>query len=305
MLAHVAPFARRGYRVDMAMSDRAKRKIVFQGTQSGAAGEPDTHLELYLLEAESSILIRIATLDDKLQATLTGKHERVEALLDAVAQIPAASQFRQAGDTVVADSFDVAPDTSPALTACAACVGGLIIEMDARTVVGEPMETTLRQMDPSAHYELPDDLLALADAAWRPLTTTDLGWGTSLRVPVREPKRSRLAMQRFGAMAAGVDAFLARSPLDYHCAHRGARLRLYARRCVPILSCVLIVASLPLLDRYVLGDEAAMHPGFLSLPPLLMIAAFALTWRDTPRIEIPPWPRTLMATAWPHQSTTP
>ena len=68
---------------------------------------------------------------------------------------------------------------------------------------------------------------------------------------------------------------------------------------MPALTCLAIVASLPLLDIYVLDSGQAMHPGFLSLPPLLMVAAMLLTWRDTPRIELPPWPRPLAADAWP------
>jgi uncharacterized BrkB/YihY/UPF0761 family membrane protein len=100
-------------------------------------------------------------------------------------------------------------------------------------------------------------------------------------------------------MAAAVSAALSAPPQQYHVQRRLARWRLYLRRFIPIGVCVGIVASLPLLDRYVLDDERGLHPGFLSLPPLLMIGALVLTWREMPRIEIPPWPRALSADAWP------
>ena len=285
----------------MPASDRGQRKIVFQATAAAQSDEPVTHIELYLLEADAAVLLRVAVLAGRLQATLTGKDDRLDALLDAFEEFPAAAQFRRTGGAVVADSYDIAPGQAPALTACATRVGGLIIEMDARTVVGEPMDTRITPVNPTMRYQLPDDLFAVTHVAWRPLTTTDHGWSSSLRVPVREPKRSQRAKSRFATMAADVHQFLSRPPTDYQRQVGGRRRRLYLRRLVPVLTCVMIIASLPLLDRYVLGGDTAMHPGFLSLPPLLMIGAFALTWRDTPRIEIPPWPRALGAKAWPER----
>lgn len=301
MLVHVAPFAQRALRVDLDACDRALRLVVFRPAEPEAGSELRAHYELLLHGEGATSLMRIATLGDRLQATATAQGDDIEALLETLETLPLARHFTTVDGVSVAYSYDIEPEAGaqPALTGCAAVVGDLLIETDARTVVGEPMTTTLRVPDPERRYRLPDDLLLLTHRAWRPLTDTDMGWSSNLRVPVREPARSRATMRRFADMVSGVDGFLRRPPADYHRLHRGARWRVYARRLVPALTCVLIVASLPLLDIYVLDSDRAMHPAFLSLPPLLMVAAMLMTWRDMPRIEIPPWPKPLADDAWP------
>lgn len=302
-----APFVQHGLTVDLAASDRSARRIAFTAPAAGSATDAQTEAgielryDLYLLSPDAPVLIRIATFDGTLQATVSCQGEDLQAMLAAVATVTPSSQFRAAGQATVADSFDIDPQPGavPRLTACAAQVAGLIIETDARTVVGEPMETTLRALNPDAQWQLPDDLLSLAHPGWRPLTETDEGWRTTLKVPVREPARSRETQKRFARMVDAVSSVLSQPPERYHRDHRARRWRIYGRRFIPAGVCVAIVGALPLLDRFVLGDGAQMHPGFLSLPPVLMIGALVLTWRDTPRIEIPPRPVPLDDTAWP------
>lgn len=301
VLRAAAPLTRLGLRVDLAGSDRANRKITFQEQPIAEHDHIRVSHELYLLEEGASILIRISRWADRLQATLTTQGGDIAALTQALARMAPADQFRHEGGTLVADSYDVKPtaDAVPELTSCATSIHGLLIETDARTVIGEPMNTTLKRPSAATGWSLPDDLLALSHRGWRPLTESDEGWSTTLQVPVREPARSREARRRFGLMAAAVGAALSEPPQRYHEHRRMARWRLYLRRFIPIGVCVGIVAALPLLDRYVLSDERGLHPGFLSLPPLLMIGALVLTWREMPRIEVPPRPRPLPADAWP------
>lgn len=301
VLRAAAALTRRGQRVDLAASDRAKRKIAFQEQTLLADPAIKTTHELYLLEEGATILIRKAHLGGRLQATLTSQGANIESLAAALERLPAQDQFRDADGTVVADSYDIDPDTQagPELTGCATIIRGLLIQTDARTVIGEPMSTSLSCPAGGPAWSLPDDLLALTHAGWRPLTETDEGWSTTLQVPVREPARSRETLRRFALMAGQVAAALSAPAGHYHRERRGARWRLYLRRFLPIVVCIAIVAALPLLDRFVLGDERGLHPGFLSLPPLLMIGALVLTWREMPRIEIPPRPGTLIDEAWP------
>ncbi|MFK7886371.1 MAG: hypothetical protein AB8G16_05840 [Gammaproteobacteria bacterium] len=302
VLRAAAPLTRAGLRVDLPASDRARRKIAF--VQQALPDDPliAVRHELHLLEEGATILIRIAEYDHRLQATLTTQGGDIDALAAALLRLAAEDQFRFEGEALVADSYDVAPekDARLELTGCATIVRGLLIETDARTVIGEPMTTTLALKGGATPWHLPDDFLALTHHGWRPLTETDEGWSTTLQVPVRQPARGRETRRRFGLMAAQIAAALSAPPQNYHRERRAARWRLYLRRFIPVFVCVAIVAALPLLDRLVLSDERGLHPAFLSLPPLLMIGALMLTWREMPRIEIPPRPRSLAANAWPY-----
>ena len=293
-----APFVQRGLGANLAASDRAARRITFVPKTQDDEALALTY-DLYLLPPDPPVLIRRAVLDGSLQATTNAQGMDVAGLIDAVQALAPERQFRRVGGALIADSYDVTNSGAPRLTACTSSIGPLLIEMDARTVVGEAMTTRLYVPDPNARLALPDDLFALVDRRWRPLFDHDDGWSTSLRPPVREPQRSDAARDIFGATMDHVARVLSEAPGAYHQTYGRRRWWVFWRRYVPIGACVAIVGALPLIDRFLIGDDTTLHPGFISLPPMLMIVVMLLSWRDMPLFEIPPRPRRLPDHAWP------
>ncbi len=290
------PFAAAGLRADLDASDRSARRITFVPCEP--AGDLDLHYDLYLLPPDDPVLIRRAVHESRLQATASAQGGDLAGLLTQVAALPPASQFRRVDPVLVADSYDLANADDPRLTGCACSVGGLLVELDARTVVGEPMTVQVYAPRHAEPVSLPDDLFTLVDRRWRPLFEDDEGWRTTVRPPVAEPGRSQVARQLFADTMAHVARVLSQPPADYHRRHARRRWWVFGRRYVPIGMCVAIVGALPLVDRYVIGEDTTLHPGFVSLPPILMIAAMLMTWRDLPLFEFPPVPRRLPDRAW-------
>ncbi|MEO1574916.1 MAG: hypothetical protein AAFU65_08145, partial [Pseudomonadota bacterium] len=294
-----APFARRGLRADLAASDRAARRITFVPGEPDRAGEIDLTFDLYLLDPDPPVLIRRASHGGALQATASAQGMDISILLDHLDTLDPANQFRSPGEALVADSYDLTDDGEHRLTACAAVVGGLLVELDARTVVGEPMTARVYSARHGVPVRLPDDLFTLVDRRWRPLFEADEGYSTSLRPPVSEPARSQTARDVFAQTMDHMSRVLSRPPGDYHAQHGRRRWWVFGRRYVPIGLCVAIVGALPLIDRYLIDEDTQLHPGFLSLPPVLMIAVMLLSWRDMPLFGFPPLPRRLADNAWP------
>lgn len=297
-----APFARRGLKSDLAASDRSARRIRFAPAES--VGDVALAFDLYLLDPDPPVLIRRATLGGELQATASAQGLDVNRLLEHLDSLDPAGQFRRTASCVVADSYDLTDDGEHRLTACAAITGGLLVELDARTVVGEPMTARVYARGPAASISLPDDLFTLVDRRWRPLFDADDGYSTSLRPPVPEPARSNTAREVFASTMDHMASVLSEPPAAYHARYGRRRWWVFGRRYVPIGMCVAIIGTLPLIDRFLLDENTPLHPGFVSLPPILMIAAMLMTWRDLPLFEFPPVPRRLSDNAWSAAAST-
>ncbi|MEM6640563.1 MAG: hypothetical protein AAF610_11775, partial [Pseudomonadota bacterium] len=275
---------------------RAARRLSFVPAEPGD-GEIELAYDLYLRDGASPVILRRALFCGQLQATAAIPGDDLAAMLETLASLDPDTQFRREG-TTVADSFDLSLDGGPRLTSCAARVAGLLVELDARTVVGESMNVRIYSPPNGADCRLPDDVFALVDRRWQPLFERDDGWSTVFKAPTAEPQRTQVAMDVFARTMSHLARVLGSPPEQYHASFSRRRWRVFLRRYIPVSVCLAVVAALPLIDRYLLDDTTELHPAFLSLTPLLMIGYMLLMWRDVPLFELPPRPRALPGDAW-------
>jgi hypothetical protein len=245
-------------------------------------------------------LRRVVTANDGLQATLDVRGPRLATLLERMLAVPPETHFRTAEGTLIADSYSCPDDPGQPLKLLEsqARVQGLQIALDARTVVGEPMSVTLTPLDPQVPLALPADLFAVLGMPWKLLRHRDGSWKFLLHAPTREPGRSTATLQRFARAVIHLDRVLGDAPAAFHGAYRGARWRVWVRRLTPLAVGVVIIASLPLIDRLFLNDEANMNPLIFGIPNFLIIAFIYLSRHEMPNLELPPFPRPLAADAW-------
>ncbi|MEM9304311.1 MAG: hypothetical protein AAGE01_19525 [Pseudomonadota bacterium] len=292
-----APVVRRGWRVDLAESDRTAGSIAF------LPSEPDPALKVGLRVdfhgRSGPKLVRTAAHADGAVAAYLVERGSLEAMLEALGSLPAAAQFRSTDQGVIADDFSLRLDreASPRLIGCCGRIGGLVLSLDAKTIMGEPMTLHIRPVDPERKPSLPDDLLAVLGPRWRPLIDHRGGWNCELKAPGKDPRRSIVARERFAQAMTHVDAVLASPPPRFHGAFLGARWRSFVRRSSIIWVPLLIVGSLPLIDWLFL-TERQLHPLFQMSPPIIFAFLMLIWWRDMPRFEVPPLPRPVPDDAW-------
>ncbi len=310
ILRHVGPFAQVSRHVDLARSDRAARVLTFKPvahtvTLEGVAPVQVTErLRLNLSRPVPRLRRTVSIADgpvlDGLEATLSARGADLEALLERTLCVPVATHFRVAAGTLIADSYRCPddPELPLVLRESRARVDGFEVVLDARTVVGEPLTGTLTSLELNARHSLPEDLVAVLGHAWSVLTEKDHGWTFLLRVPAREPRRSKVTLARFEQTVTHLTDVLTSGPTGFHAAHRSARWQVWLRRLMPLIIIVAMLGSLPLLDRFVFDENTSMHPLALGLPNLLILAFLYLSRHEMPSIGIPPLPRPLKPSAW-------
>jgi hypothetical protein len=304
ILRHVGPFTRAGHHVDLSGSDRAARTLAFKPLEHRAPSAPGpgqlTERLRLDLSGSAARLRRTVTAHSGLEATLEASGNDLAVLLERILAVPPEQHFRTAEGLLIADSYRCPDDSGQPLKLLEslAQARGLQIGLDARTVGSEPMSVTLTPPDPQTPPELPADLVAVLGRPWKLLRYREGRWTFLLHTPTREPERSTAALQRFAHAVTHLDRVLGDAPGAFHPTYRAARWRVWARRLTPLAIAVAMLASLPLIDRYLLNDEAGMNPLIFGIPNFLIIVFIYVSRHEMPTFTWPSFPQPLAPDAW-------
>lgn len=298
IISRVSPFTRRGRLVDLTATDRLERRVVFKTIEHPGVmdGAPPLREELVLENPrpEAYRLTRIVIHPSGLKARVEADGPDPGELLARIEAVPLARGFRSGGGYVMAESYRL--DTGELfLTSVVAEAGGLSILVKMPTVRGYPAEISLRSA-PGESWELPEDLLAVLGWDWRPIEQKPDEWVGTLRVRGREPERSRRAEERLETTVAHLARTLAEPPRLFHERFARARWGVAFRRAIPLLVCIALLVGAAALSKLDIPQESALQLLIFNAPPLMMIAFFS--FREIPRIEIPPLPRPSRKAMW-------
>jgi hypothetical protein len=313
ILSLVGPFTRRGRHVDLAASDRLERRLVFRPIMHAAeidgCGALTEVLRLENPRPDFYRLVRTLTLPNGIAATLSTEGPHPGDLLTQIEAVPLQRQFQIVADVVIAQSYRLAPGSEGqamgmVLIWAEAQLQGLTLALQAENGKGYPAEIELLPT-PDGPLDLPDDVLAILGWDWRVLRRSVAGWTGSLRVPRREPARSRRIETALQQAVAHLARTLAEPPRRYHERLVGARWRVVFRRTLPLLACFALIAATSALTLVHIPQDSMILMMIFNLPPLLMLILFGM--RELPRFEIPPLPRPSTASSWlkaPASATT-
>ena len=145
---------------------------------------------------------------------------------------------------------------------------------------------------------IPDDILAILGAQWRPLRSRGDHWKGVLRELGKQEIRTARAESHIDEALNHLYGTLSQSPENYQALHSKARWRVYIRRLQPLMLFIGILMLMPISWFFVSNGAMSIHPLALGLTPLLMVGVVVLTAREIPVMEIPPRPEPLPATAW-------
>jgi hypothetical protein len=308
----VEPFARAGRPVDLAASDRAARRIVFRSREvSPQALDAPAWRETLALDCSRQghfMLQRTIVGPGGASARLEASGADPGELLGRVDAVPPARHFSEGAEYLIARSYEadlprgVHPDraggAAPLVLTCAQLtVEGLTLELfirlpNLRTVAADLVLTPA----PGPMPDLPEDLLAVLGWDWTRLMRSKDGWSSKLRLRGQVLRRSRTAEAALETAAAHLARVMAEPPERFHDRHRAARWGVVARRGIPSLTIVLMVAGALLLPSLTDTSNAGLWMALHYVPIGLLAVAFSL--QELPQIEIPPWPRRARARRW-------
>jgi hypothetical protein len=246
-----------------------------------------------------------ASLAGPLCAVLEAEGPQVPELLAWLDAVTPAQQWLLAGGVPVALGHKLMTpargQTEPVLllASARAQLAGLAVELQVSRVKNVPAEITLHPL-PGAHpappQTLPEDLLAVLGLAWSRLVRSSSGWRATVQLRGEGAARAQDAQAKFCRTVEHLAQVLAQAPAQFHARFAAARWRVSLRRGFPLLVCSGLIgaaAAVPLLE---LGPDSVWRMLIFNAPPLLLLWMFTL--RELPRIEIPPLPRRLPASAW-------
>jgi hypothetical protein len=313
ILAIVEPFARRGRRIDLAASDRFARRIAFRDAERAAeagTGLPALRESTALEPGEGGgwRLLRTLAPATGPASTLTISGGEPDALLAAMESVDVRRQLDAGTGWMLAvdlrlDLSKSAVDPSNAVSVAAALVpvrgtvraDGVELTMKIPTVSGISADIAIAVAEDDP-IELPDDLLAVLGRAWGRLDRSGRGWTSHVGLSGGGAARLRDAEAKLRTMAAHVARTLSEPPARYHERLRAARWRTAARRSVPLLAAIALIAAAAALPSLGISRDSAMWMLIFNAPPLLLVGLFCL--REMPRIELPRAPRTPSAPSW-------
>ena len=305
ILELVAPFARRGRHVDLAATDRLRRRVVFKPLKHSAFQQPGHWPE----SGDSLQLRETLTLEDlgsgahrltRILSPETGPDARLEAegpdpgeLLARIQDVPLQRQFHHAAGVTIALSFRL---TSGSMTLICgmAQVAGVNVKLDTSIPRG-PAAISLTPA-PGEALELPQDALAVLGGRWSRLRRSGEGWAGELQLSRREPHRSRDAEAAIDSAVVHIARLLKEPPHRFHDHWVAARWRVFLRRLVPLAACVALILCAAAVPKLHLAESSGLRMLILNSPPILMILFFCL--RDVPIVEIPPVPRRSTVASW-------
>jgi hypothetical protein len=334
ILALVAPFARRGRRVELAASDRVARRIAFRSVEHAARERVPAHRETLSLAQQPTggwqLVRTLEALGDGPVARLQVSGTEPGVLLARIEAIDAAHQLVRGPGWVLAiehrlEGTAPVPDEPAAMAASRGILhaGGLVMTMKVPTVSGisaeiaivreargggpgaagqhDAADGSLADRDPTgarghALVDLPDDLLEVLGRGWARLDAGPSGWTSHTGLGGRGAARYRDAEARLRRAAAHIARTLSEPPARYAERLRAARWSVAARRSVPLTAVVALVAAAALFPSLGLSRESPVWMLIFNAPPLLLALFFSL--REMPRITLPRPPRRVRDDAW-------
>jgi hypothetical protein len=330
ILALVAPFARRGRRVDLAASDRVARRIAFRPIEHAAREAVPAHREALSLAQQPTggwqLVRTLETAGDGPVARLQVSGPEPGLLLARIEAVDAEHQLERGPGWVLAiehrlDGSAALPDEPAAMAASRGIVhaGGLVMTMKVPTVSGISAEIAIvrearglggaatgpQDAGDDAHAtrapghalaELPDDLLEVLGRGWARLDAGPSGWTSHTGLGGRGTARYRDAEARLRRAAAHLARTFSEPPARYAERLRGARWSVAARRSVPLAAVVALVAAAAVFPSLGLSRESPVWMLIFNAPPLLLALFFSL--REMPRITLPRAPRRVRDDAW-------
>ncbi|MBK8764111.1 MAG: hypothetical protein IPM01_05610 [Burkholderiaceae bacterium] len=305
IIALAEPFVRRGRQVDLQASDRLARRLLFKPISTEV---PDPQLagltevlQIDQPEPGRYRLTRLLTLPGGLQAGLQAEGAKPDDLLALVETVPAARQFDTGAGWRIArwHRLDAtahgATRGRPIFMHGIAELGEIQLALTLSGTKGMPAELRLAPVAGDS-LTLPEDLFAVLGLAWSLLRLRTDGWHASLRLRGDVLAQAGDAERRLTQAAAHLARTLAEPPARFHEQRVAARWAVAARRALPLLACVLLIAGAAAVPRLGLADDSALRMLIFNAPPLLLILVFCL--RELPRFEIPPIPRRPSTRAW-------
>ncbi len=287
-----------------------QRRVLFKPVERGAVpgcGPLEETLELEDWGAGHR-LRRVLRRRDGCAVRLDAEGRDPAELLRLIEAVQPQRQIEERTDCILARDYrlDASPGadseaTAPHLTATrlAAWLPGWRVTLTPSPLLSEPAAVELVNAESTAESTAahpPQDVLAVLGAAWSPLRPRGDAWCGTLRLPRREPERSRDAERQLAVAASHLVRTWAEPPSRFHERWALARWRVYGRRALPLLGCFALIGATAALPRVHLSEHSAMRMLIFNAPPLLMGLFFCL--REIPRIELPPPPRRSPAAAW-------
>lgn len=315
----VEPFARQGWRVDLAACDRAARRIVFQPREHPAA-VPSAPAWTATLELDAGtegrfVLRRRLVGPEGAAAILLASGPDPGALLARIDAVPPERHFGTGPGWRIARSYDTTlPESVRAphaagelplvLTQAQVQVDGLalMLVLPLPGLRGIAADLTLTPA-PGPRPELPEDLLAVLGWDWARLIRSDAGWTSKLRLRGAVLRRSRTAEAALERAAAHLARVLTEPPRSFHDRHRLARWGVVARRAIPTLTALAMVVGALLLPYLTDPRKSGLWMALHYVPIGLLALSFKL--QELPQFEIPPWPRRPREPRWASEPATP
>lgn len=299
-MALAAPFARAGRQVDLARSDRIARLLRFR--ERPLAGQAALHEGLRLEEGSRAPLrlVREIALPCGAVAELQAEGDDAAELLARVDAVPPEAQWRRGEGWEIALGQRIAPasDYAPprAVTAWLETrLPGLRLRLTLPSVSGIVAEVEIDSPDGSI-TELPDDLLAVLGGGWSSLWRLGDRWRGSFGAPRREPQRSEAALAQMQRVAEHLVRTLAEPPARFHERLAAARWRVAARRTLPLLAAIALVAASFIITSLDFARDSVWRMLIFNAPPILL--ALGVCLQELPRFEWPRVPRAPARAAW-------
>ena len=328
ILALAAPFARAGWQVDLAASQRAERRIAFRPLERPASEAVPALRDSLLLESFGTGTCRLtrtlAWLDGGLRATLQVLGPDPGAMLAQLLTVEPGRAFRRGSGYSIAYSYelyphppapatsrtDAAPGAAPALGAEPVLLrgevrvdGGLTLQLALSAVRGVAGELTLVPgagagvvAGSGGRPRLPQDLLAVLGWQWARLIETREGWRSKLRLRGDVLRRSQAAERALERAAQHLALTLQEPPARFHERWLAARWGVVLRRALPLATVLAVIVIVLFLPR----EEITRNPGLVTLVFQVPIALIALSFavQELAQFEIPPLPRRSGDDSW-------
>jgi hypothetical protein len=300
ILELVGPFTRRGRHVDLAASDRLRRRIAFKAIDHPETSHAPSLRETLMLDDLGSGSYRLT----RLLTPVAGPGASLEAigkepadLLARIEGVPPQSQFRVTLGAVIALSFRLPPGSdagSLMFTRGTTQIDDVEFTLDASAATRGPAAVSLTH-PPGDALRIPQDALAVLGGEWSRLRDRPDGWACELRLG-KEPRRSRQAIAAVEAAVPHLVRTLTEAPCRFHERWTVARWRVFCRRLVPLAVCIGLILCAAAVPKLHLAEGSGLRMLILNSPPILMILFFCL--REVPVVEIPPLPRRPDAASW-------
>lgn len=300
IMALAAPFARRGRQVDLARSDRLARVLRFR--PQPLPDDTALHAALRLEDGARAghRLVREIALPSGALAELQAEGDDAAELIARLDAVPAAAQWRRGDGWELALGQRAMPagdDGVPRLVTAWVDVrlAGLQLRLTLPSVSGIVAEVEVHSPDGSI-ATLPDDLLAVLGGGWSSLWRLGDRWRGSFAAPRREPQRSEAALAQAERAADHLVRTLAEPPARFHERLAAARWRVAARRTLPLLAALGLVAASFVITSLDLARDSVWRMLIFNAPPILL--ALGVCLQELPRFEWPRVPRAPAIAAW-------